>query len=114
MLVNIGKFKSNLTSGYSSSGSAPADLTLIISNFLAIITIIAGVGFLFHFMFGAINWITSGGDTQKAAAARNTILNAVIGLVITVIAYPAILLISDLIGVPLAKPEELFDQLLFK
>lgn len=111
MLISIGEFKSNFTSGYVPSGSAETDLTKIISNLLAIITIIAGVSFLFYFMFGAVNWITSGGDAQKAAAARNTILNALIGLVITVIAYPAILLISQLIGVPLENPSELFTQL---
>ena len=112
-LQDIGVFKSISGKGYlgtTSTGAPTADLTKIVSNVLAIITIIAGVGFLFYFMFGAINWITSGGDTQKAAAARNTILNAVIGLIITVIAYPSILLIAKLVGIPLANPGELFDQ----
>jgi len=112
-LKDIGVFKSITGKGYlgTTSPDAPtADLTKIVSNVLAIITIIAGVGFLFYFIFGAVNWITSGGDAQKAAAARNTILNAVIGLVITVIAYPAILLISKLAGIPLADPGKLFTQ----
>jgi len=113
-LKDIGVFKSISGKGYletTSTGAPTADLTKIVSNLLAIITIIAGVGFLFYFIFGAVNWITSGGDAQKAAAARNTILNALIGLVVTVIAYPAILLIAKLIGIPLADPEELFTQL---
>ena len=106
----FGEFKSKFTSGYQPNAPDYALATLI-SKALGIITIIAGVGFLFYFIFGAVNWITSGGDAQKAAAARNTILNALIGLVVTVIAYPAILLIAKLIGIPLADPEELFTQL---
>lgn len=113
MLISIGEFKSITGKGYlgTTSPLAPTDdLTKIVSNLIAIITIIAGVSFLFYFMFGAVNWITSGGDAQKAAAARNTILNALIGLVITVIAYPSILLIAKLVGIPLADPGELFGQ----
>lgn len=113
MLIGIGEFKSISGKGYlapTASGAPTADATKIISNLLAIITIIAGVSFLFYFIFGAVNWITSGGDAQKAAAARNTILNAVIGLIITVIAYPSILLIAKLVGIPLADPGELFGQ----
>ena len=106
----FGEFKSKFTSGYQPNAPDYA-LTALVSNVFAIITIIAGVSFLFYFIFGAVNWITSGGDAQKAAAARNTILNALIGLVVTVIAYPAILLIAKLIGIPLADPEELFTQL---
>lgn len=106
----FGEFKSKFSSGYQPYVPEEA-LANLISKTLGIITIIAGVSFLFYFMFGAVNWITSGGDAQKAAAARNTILNAVIGLIITVIAYPAILLISQLIGVPLENPSELFTQL---
>ena len=112
-LKDIGVFKSISGKGYlgtTSTGAPTADFTKIVSNLLAIITIIAGVGFLFYFILGAVNWITSGGDAQKAATARNTILNAVIGLVITVIAYPAILLIAKLVGIPLADPGELFGQ----
>src|SRR3989344_2729753 len=98
MPTSLGDFTNQL-GGYLAPAVADAPTaaaTNLISKILAIITIIAGVGFLFYFIFGAVNWITSGGDAQKAAAARNTVLDAVIGLVITVIAYPAILLIAKL------------------
>ena len=114
MPINIGGFKSNFDKGYAGpdTTAAPTETIIkIISNLIAIITVIAGVSFLIYFVLGAVNWITSGGDTQKAANARSTILNAIIGLIITVIAYPAILLISSLLGVPLASPAVLTDQL---
>jgi hypothetical protein len=107
--VDLGKFTNQL-GGYSApetTAETTAAISNLISKTIAIITLVAGAGFLFYFIFGAVNWITSGGDAQKAAAAKNTILNAVIGLIITVIAYPAILLISQLMGMPLAGSGEL-------
>ena len=111
--AQLGEVKSKLTQGYNPSSDVAGGLTKIISNVLAIITIIAGLSFIYFFMVGAINWITAGGETQKAAAARTMILNALIGLMITVIAYPALLLLSRLLGMPLANPAELFNQLRF-
>lgn len=95
-------------------GAPVADITRIVSNIIGIITVIAGVAFIFYFLIGAINWITSGGDTNKAQAARTMIINALLGLVITVIAYPVILVISNLLGIPLKDPGELFQQLIFQ
>jgi hypothetical protein len=106
----LGEFKSKFTTGYNPSGSAAGDLTKIVSNALAILTIIAGASFLIYFVMGAINWITSGGDTNKAQAARTIIVNAVLGLAITVIAYPVLLVLSQLLGIPLSEPGELFSS----
>lgn len=113
MPTPIGDF-TNQFPGYTEpmSRSAPtAATTNLVSNLLGILTIISGVSFLIYFMLGAVNWITSGGDTNKAAAARIIILNAVFGLAITVVAYPAALILSGLLGFPLANPAELFNNL---
>ena len=109
----LGTIGSKLTQGYNPSGNPSGDLTLVISNILAAVTIIAGLSFVYYFMAGAINWITAGGEPQKVTAAHAAILNAVIGLIITVIAYPALMLLSSLLGMPLASPSELFSQLTF-
>ena len=111
--IPLGSIAPKITSGYNPSIGVSGDLTKIISNVLAIITIIAGLSFIYFFMVGAINWITAGGEPQKATAARTMIMNALIGLMITVIAYPALLLLSRLLGMPLANPAELFNQLRF-
>lgn len=113
-IQSLGDVKSKLTQGYNPSTGVAGDLTKIISNVLAIITIIAGLSFVYFFMVGAINWITAGGEAQKAQAARTMIMNALIGLMITVIAYPALLLLSRLLGMPLANPADLFNQLRFR
>jgi len=42
---------------------------------------------LFFIVLGAIRWITSGGEQAKVASARSTILAALIGLVIALLAF---------------------------
>lgn len=110
----LGKIGPKILGGYQTSGNVASDTTKVISNVIALITLIAGLSFVYFFMVGAINWITAGGEAQKATAARTMIMNALIGLMITVIAYPVILLLSRLLGMPLANPVELFGQLFFK
>ena len=112
-LQPLGDIRSKLNQGYNPSVNVAGDLTKVISNLLALITIIAGLSFVYYFMVGAINWITAGGEAQKAQAARTMIMNALIGLMITVIAYPVILLLSRLLGLPLANPADLFRELKF-
>lgn len=111
----IGSFSFNNpnSQGYSHSLGFSGGLSSIISNILGIITLIAGVSFLVYFILGAINWITSAGDTNKIQTARQQVLNAVIGITITAISYPAVYVISQLLGVPFKDPETLFNSLLF-
>lgn len=109
----IGIIGPKTTSGYNPSSDVVGTTTKVLSNVIAIITVVAGLTFIYYFMVGAINWITAGGEAQKATTARVTILNALVGLAITVVAYPAILVISRMLGMPLANPAELFNQLVF-
>jgi hypothetical protein len=56
----------------------------------AAITIMFGIGVLIALVFliyGGIKWITSGGDKQAVAAAREHIIAAVVGLVIMFLAW---------------------------
>jgi len=110
---NIGWFKS-YGSGYSFlMGPVSGSITKILSNVIGFITLIAGLAFIMYFMIGAINWITAAGDANKTQKARLMIVNALIGLIITVIAYPAVLIISKVLGAPLQDPADLINQLRF-
>ena len=106
---DIGDFNPN---PQNQSGHLPStDPATLTTNLLSTIIGLAGLGFIFYFMIGAINWITAGGDTNKAQTARTMIINALIGLVVTLIAYPVIQVLSQLLGVPLTNPAELFSSL---
>lgn len=50
---------------------------------LAVVAIIAFV----YLIISGVNYITAGGDSEKATKARNGILNAIIGIVVVVVAF---------------------------
>lgn len=56
-------------------------------NILTIIIILSAVGSLVFLIIGGIKWVTSGGDKAKIAQARSTIIAALVGLVISLLAY---------------------------
>ena len=77
--------------------------TVIIGNLISRliqIALIIGVlvTFLYFFLAG-FQWITSGGDEKKVAAARAQITNALIGLAIVFAAWAILALIKALFGV---------------
>lgn len=56
---------------------------LIVTWLLAIAAVVAFV----YLVMSGINYITAGGDSEKATKARSGILNAIIGIVVIVLAY---------------------------
>lgn len=76
----------------------------VISNLIGFLTVIAGIYFAFQFIFGAYEWITSGGDSQKIQKAQQKMLNGVIGLIIVIAAVFFIDLIGALLGLDILNP----------
>ena len=54
----------------------------LISQFLEIAMFIAGILVLLYLVWGAIEWISSGGDKSKVKEAREKITQAIIGLLV--------------------------------
>lgn len=52
---------------------------------------------LAYFIWGAVEWITSAGDSAKLQSSRNRMLHAIIGLFLLVTAYTIIGFLSQLI-----------------
>ncbi len=57
-------------------------LTFLITNLLEAVLMVAGLLLLVYLVWGAIDWITSEGDSSKIEGARNKITQAVIGIVL--------------------------------
>ncbi|PID30845.1 hypothetical protein CSA80_03720 [Candidatus Saccharibacteria bacterium] len=55
-----------------------------------IVAVIAGIAAVFVIVVSGFRYITSGGDSQKTAAAKNTLIGAIAGLVIIVLAQAII------------------------
>ena len=64
-----------------------SDFGPIVGKAVTILLIIAAVVSLFFLIWGGIRWVTSSGDKTKVEAARNTIISALVGLIIAFLAY---------------------------
>lgn len=73
-------------------------LSNAISNFITIALVVAIILVLIMLIIGAYEWITSGGDKEAVAKARNRILNALIGLVILAVAFALARLAGQVTG----------------
>ncbi len=74
----------------------PQDATTMIKNIISLVFIIAAMITFAYLVYGAISWITSGGDKSKVEAARNRITSAVIGLLILAATWAIFLLVMNI------------------
>ncbi len=84
------------------SNFAPAKFKNIASFINIILPILmsgAAMVFLIMALFGAITWLTSGGNSENLAKASKTFINAIIGLIIVVFAYALTNIIGHLLNV---------------
>lgn len=65
----------------------------IITKAVQILAILTGVAAVIVIIIGGFNFVTSGGDPQKVSTAKNTILYAVIGLIVAVLAQAVVVLV---------------------
>lgn len=68
------------------------------SSILNVVMLIAAILVFAFLIFGGIQWITSGGDKNKAEEARNKITAAIIGLIIVAASYAVINLVVQFLG----------------
>jgi len=67
----------------------------VVTTILNYFSIIVGLIAVVMLIFGGLKFITSGGDSGKAASARTTIVSAVIGLVIVALAQIIVQFVLD-------------------
>ncbi|OGH36172.1 MAG: hypothetical protein A3B43_00090 [Candidatus Levybacteria bacterium RIFCSPLOWO2_01_FULL_38_120] len=70
----------------------------IISFIVAFLIVIAFLAALLFIVIGAFQWITSGGDKQKVADARNHIIAAIIGLIVIALTFVIINVVIQALG----------------
>jgi len=70
----------------------------MVSGFISLILVVAGLAFFFILVLGGIHWTLSGGDKAKTEAARNQITAALVGLVIVFAAWAILALIKVFFG----------------
>lgn len=77
------------------------DISKFINAALRLAFIIALLIVLVMFVWGAIEWIASGGDKENIDKARKRITNALIGLVILAVAFAIVNLAGTFVGINL-------------
>ena len=75
-----------------------SDLGKFISNVVQLSFIVAVLAVLVMLVWGAFEWITSGGDKDAVSKARNRIINALIGLAVLAVAFAIFKVAGQFLG----------------
>ncbi len=84
-------------------------LAQLINALLTFVMVISALLVLFFLVWGALQWITSGGDKGKVDQARQKIIAAVIGIIIVSSTYAIFLLVINFLG--FEDTEDLFNNM---
>ncbi len=69
------------------SGIVGPDIYALISRVTNILALVAGSAAVIAIVIGGILYITSAGDEKRVSAAKNTLLYAVIGIIVAMLAF---------------------------
>lgn len=70
----------------------------LLSGVVGMIMVVGGIIFVFMIVWGGIKYVTSEGDKAQTEAARKTITNALIGIVVVFALYAIINIVSCFFG----------------
>ena len=97
-LATTSTFAQNINPVPTSATPFP-NLGELIRNVLSLIFFAAGLLAFLYLLIGGLQWITSGGDQKAAAAARDRITAALVGLIIIVAAFAITLVLERVFGI---------------
>lgn len=86
---------SGKSSGVCDSAGGTNPVVKTIKAAAGIISTVAGIGAVIMIISGGLNYVTSGGDVNKAKSARNRIIYSLVGLAIIALAYTIINFLVD-------------------
>jgi ABC-type multidrug transport system fused ATPase/permease subunit len=75
-----------------------ADIAAVINSVMNLVMLVAALLVLMYLIWGAFDWLTSGGDKGKIDGARQKIMAAVVGLIILSASYAILLLAVRFLG----------------
>ncbi|MDP4009905.1 MAG: hypothetical protein Q8P53_02890 [Candidatus Shapirobacteria bacterium] len=100
-ILAIGSTSFSLTGPGIDPGTDPTTkLETVISNTIAVLTIVAVIFFVLQIIFAGYAFISSRGDEKKLEIAKDRLTNNVLGLFIVVVAVGLGALIAKLVGIP--------------
>lgn len=88
------------------NGDPGSALGSLIGKSIRIALLVAGFLVLVFMLWGAFEWVTSGGDKEKLARAQSRITQAVVGLLMIFVALVIFgLLVGDILGIIKKQPD---------
>lgn len=85
--------------GLTQTNETGADvISKILSNLVALIYSVATVVLIFMILWGAFDWLTSGGDKEKLENAKKRLVNAFVGIMLFAIAFAIIQVLGQFTG----------------
>ena len=72
------------------TGENPESINTVIQNVIRILLFIVGAAAVIMLIIGGIRYVLSSGDQNAVAGAKNTILYAIIGIIVAVLAWAAV------------------------
>ncbi len=86
--------------------SVATEFTKTISRVISIMTIVAGLYFMFNIFTAAYGFFHAGGSDEKVKQCTDSILHSVVGLIVVIAAYALVSLLGALLGLEILKPGE--------
>ncbi len=90
----------DLYDGLRVKGSCEVEITrlnqilILVANFISILMLVAGFVAIAFIIVGGFTYITSSGDSAGIKKAKDTIVNAVIGLIIAMVSFGVVKFIT--------------------
>lgn len=81
------------------AGGAKADADTLITNVINFLLMAIAVVSVIMLIIGGFKYVTSNGDSNSVTAAKNTIMYAIIGLVIAIFAYAIVAFVLKQFGI---------------
>ena len=109
---NLGQFQGFSSGFFSNPGLSPETRTAaIISNVISVFTIFGGLAFIFWFVIGATNWITSSGNSDQVEKAKKQMSSAIVGLVVLILANAIAFILGKITGLDILNLESMINRL---
>lgn len=85
-------------------------ISQFLTNFIALIYVVAAIVLIFMLVWAAFEWLTSGGDKEKIASAQKRILHAIIGIILLAVAFAIIRILGVFTGFTFFKEPPVIPQ----
>lgn len=100
LLAPVQAFAQGTTINIQAPQQGYSDIGAFITNVMTLAFTLAVLVVLVMLVWGAFEWIASGGDKEAVGKARNRIINALIGLAVLAVAFALARVAAQFLGFP--------------